>query len=128
MRSKVLMAAVLAILSFLFIIVSGNLTAEGSGSKECPIHMTKMEGKACDPGLCQRMKDHQAAINAAIEKLGEHLNSMKEIQNESEWREEMDNHMGMLQALLEEMQNCPMGDMSHPMMQGKMGDAGTESK
>jgi len=126
MRSKTAVIGFLTLLSVCVLFSSGVLMAgEGSDSKECP-HVSKVEGKSGDSEMCKQMKDHKAAMSAAAEKMSEHLIAMKEISNEEEWREEMEVHMGMLQAYIEEVSKCPMEGMMHKMMHGEHGEQGHE--
>ena len=129
MRSKITVVGIIAIVSIAMLGFSGGLLAgEGSGSKDCPMQMSKMEGKGYNQEMCKKMEEHREALRSAVEKMGEHLDAMKEIQSDREWRQEMENHMTMLQGYLEEMANCPMHEMMHQMMHGEKGEMGSESK
>jgi hypothetical protein len=119
MKSRVSIAALAGILGLSLVGFIGPLSAAGSGSKGCP--MGGMMGEKGNNEMCQKMKEHQAAVRSAVEQMGQHLDAMKEVRDEKEWRQEMEKHMAMLQGLLEEMANCPMHKMMGSMMEGKMG-------
>jgi hypothetical protein len=128
MKSKSTAIGFLTLLSVCVLFFSGILMAgEGSDPKECP-HVSKMEGKCCNSGMCKEIKEHKASMKAAAEKMSEHLIAMKEISNDEEWRVEMEKHMGMLQAYVEESLNCPMDGMFHTLRHGERGHEGSESK
>jgi len=130
MRSKFTAIGMVAVIGVAMLTFSGSLMAgeQDSGSKACSHGASKVEGKCCNPEMCKKIQDHQAALNTASEKMAEHLDAMREIRSDKEWRQEMETHMAMLQSYLEEMSNCPMEDMMHSMMHGKSGEMGSGSK
>jgi len=124
MKSKVLLAGILSLLAFSIMVFSGNMIGGETGSKGCPQHAGKVEGKGCDPEQCQKMKAHQETMQKMVNEMGEHLAYMGSIQNEAQWMEEMEKHLGMMQAYFEESANCPMEGMMHEMMHhGEKGEA-----
>ncbi len=121
MKSKIVSTAFAALLSMSLFGMMGTLNAGEAAGKGCMGSGMKMEGKGCSKEMCARMEKHHADVQAAIEKMGEHLDAMKEIRDEKEWRAEVEKHMGMLQLLAEEMANCPMEKMMHMGARGENG-------
>jgi hypothetical protein len=119
MRSKLTLIGLIAMLGIVIASFSGGLMAGDDASKGCPHGAAKVEGKCCGEGMCKKIQEHQAAMAGAAEKMAEHLDAIREIQSDEEWRVEVEKHLAMVQKYVEQAQNCPMGDMWHEMKHGQ---------
>jgi hypothetical protein len=119
MKSKALLTVVFTILSMSMLLFSGNLMAGEDAGKGCPHGAAKVEGKCCEEGMCKKIKEHQAMMNEAAEKMAEHLDAMREIRSDKDWRVEVEKHLAMVQSYVEKLSDCPMGDMWHAMKHGE---------
>ncbi len=129
MRSKLTVIGLIAMLGIVIASFSGGLMAGEEEGKKCPHGSEMVEGKCCEGEMCTKIKEHKAALNAATEKMAEHLDAIREIQNDKEWRIEVEKHLVMVQKYIAQMSNCPMGDIWHAIEHGKApGEEGSESK
>ncbi len=130
MRSK-LTVGLIAMLGIVIASFSGGLMAGEDAAKGCPQSAAMAEGKCCNVGMCKEIKDHQAAMNTAAEKMAEHLDAMREIGNDKEWRVEMEKHLAMVQQYVEQMSKCPLDKMWHEIHHGETPEGqptGSETK
>jgi len=128
MSSKTLIGGTIAFLVITLVAFSGVLTA-GSGGTCTRGAGAKVEGKSCanaNSEACQAMKAHHEKLQAAVAEMGQHLADMETIGEDREWMQEMQQHLVLLQGVLDEIANAPMGGMMHPMMGGhaEMGSGG----
>jgi hypothetical protein len=129
MKSKVLIGGIFTVLMVSLLAYSGSVNAGSDSKASCSYAAgQKVEGKACgNSEACRAMKAHHEKLQAAIGEMGEHLADMENIGDEREWMQEMQQHLVLLQGVLDEMADCPMEGMMHTMMHGH-GEGHSDSK
>jgi hypothetical protein len=126
MKSKVAMIGLLVILSVSLVGLPGLLTAQESGTKDCPMHAEKMAEKCCGSEMCKKIKSHRESMKSHVEKMSEHLAYMDTLKENKEWKVAIKKHKALLEEFRSEMTKCQSLCMMSHKKHGEKKEEGKE--